>query len=219
MHRMLAYQKRLLLATLAATSMIAGNAIAAGAKDHVNSKHWTNKYDHHFQKYSKRYFGPNFDWKWFKAQAIAESGLNPKATSHVGAKGLMQIMPATYAEIRKANPYFSHINDPRWNVAAGIYYNRYLYTAWPEIPDSDRLLFTFGSYNAGLGGMIRAYKRSGRRARKWTQIAPYAPNETKKYVQRIRELRNREATIQSVPRRFRLKMLRETPLGGVNQSS
>ena len=30
------------------------------------------KYDQYFSKYSKRYFGPGFDWHLFKAQAIAE---------------------------------------------------------------------------------------------------------------------------------------------------
>ena len=121
----------------------------------------------------------------------------------------MQILPSTYAEIRRANPYFSHINDPRWNIAAGIYYNRYLYKSWPEIPDSDRLFFTFGSYNAGLGGMIKAYKRGGKRARNWGQVAPYAPTETKNYVQRIRKLKDHEAAIQAAPKRLRLKMLKQ----------
>ena len=42
----------------------------------VDSDKWTDEYDRHFRKYSKRYFGPLFDWHWFKAQAIAESNLN-----------------------------------------------------------------------------------------------------------------------------------------------
>jgi len=29
------------------------------------------QYDRYFSKYSKRNFGPNFDWRYFKAQAIA----------------------------------------------------------------------------------------------------------------------------------------------------
>ena len=41
----------------------------------------TNQYDDTFKKYSKRYFGAAFDWTHFKAQAMAESGLNPDATS------------------------------------------------------------------------------------------------------------------------------------------
>ena len=58
--------------------------------DHpVHSGKWTDQYDRHFKKYSKRYFGPLFDWHWFKAQAIAESALSHDAESHVGARGLM----------------------------------------------------------------------------------------------------------------------------------
>ncbi len=181
--------------------------LAASDKDSVASSYWTTDYDEHFQKYTKRYFGPNFDWEWFKAQAIAESGLNPLAKSSTGAKGLMQILPSTYAEIRRSNPYFSNINDPRWNIAAGIYYDRTLYGAWPEIPESDRLFFAFGSYNAGLGGMLGAYRRSGNRARSWSQVEAFAPKETRNYVQRIRHLKNREEALQKAPARLRLEML------------
>jgi soluble lytic murein transglycosylase-like protein len=88
-------------------------------------------YDQYFRKYSKHYFGAGFDWRWFKAQAIAESGLDEKAVSRVSAKGLMQIMPATFADMQKRNPDFSDILDRRWNIAAGISYDRsYGENAW-----------------------------------------------------------------------------------------
>ena len=59
----------------------------------VTDRHWTRKYDPYFRKYSKRFFGPAFDWHWFKAQGIAESGLQKDAKSWVNAKGIMQLMP------------------------------------------------------------------------------------------------------------------------------
>ena len=62
------------------------------------------KYDRHFSKYSKRYFGAGFDWRYFKAQAIAESGLQADARSRVGAIGIMQVMPRTFEDIRQQNP-------------------------------------------------------------------------------------------------------------------
>ena len=62
------------------------------------------KYDKYFSKYSKRYFGPAFDWHYFKAQAIAESRLKATAKSKVGALGVMQIMPKTFEEIARKNP-------------------------------------------------------------------------------------------------------------------
>ncbi len=61
------------------------------------------KYDKYFSKYSKRYFGPGFNWHYFKAQAVAESRLQADARSRVGALGVMQIMPKTFAEITKKN--------------------------------------------------------------------------------------------------------------------
>ncbi len=156
----------------------------------VTSKHWPDQYDVYFKKYTKRYFGPHFDWEWFKAQGIAESALNPKARSHVGAKGLMQIMPATYAEIRRANPHFLDIEAPRWNIAAGIYYNRGLYRDWEGMPDEDRLMMAFASYNAGLGGMRRAARRSPiQPVRRWVHVEKYAPKETRGYVKRIKALK------------------------------
>lgn len=54
--------------------------------------------------------------------AIQESGLNPKATSYVGAQGVMQIMPATWEGIRKAHPEL-RLTDPfdaQQNVKAGL---------------------------------------------------------------------------------------------------
>ncbi len=156
----------------------------------VHSERWTDEYDVYFKKYTKRYFGPHFDWEWFKAQAIAESALNPRARSAVGAKGIMQIMPATYAEIRRANPHFMDINEPRWNIAAGIYYNRGLYREWEGMPDEDRLMMAFASYNAGLGGMRRASRRApDKPVRRWVQVEDYAPRETRLYVKRIKSLK------------------------------
>ena len=33
----------------------------------------TERYDDSFRKYSKRYFGPGFDWRLFKAQEMAKA--------------------------------------------------------------------------------------------------------------------------------------------------
>jgi len=84
----------------------------------ASSSAWAQKgvpstYDEIFRKYSKQYFGVGFDWKVFKAQAMTESNLNPEAKSWVGAKGLMQLMPATYQEIQSKNPEMGEMNDPR----------------------------------------------------------------------------------------------------------
>ena len=154
----------------------------------VHSDKWTDEYDRHFRKYSKRYFGPLFDWHWFKAQAIAESNLNADAVSHVGAIGLMQIMPDTFKEINDQNPHFAEVNKPRWNIAAGIYYDRLLYRKFPTTPEQDRLYLALASYNAGYGRILNASKKLKTDSPLWPQVKPYMPGETRAYVDRIKQL-------------------------------
>lgn len=162
----------------------------------VTSKHWTNRYDCYFKKYTKRFFGIGFDWKWFKAQAIAESNLNNNVRSWVNAKGIMQIMPQTFHEIKSKNPYIGDIDDPRWNIAAGIYYDQQLYQKWKaERPFKDRICFTFGSYNAGFGNIVKAQKECKKKRLNenlWRNIRIIAPGvrswrhqETLTYVDKI----------------------------------
>lgn len=154
----------------------------------VESDRWTDRYDDYFRKYAKRYFGPFFDWKWFKAQAIAESGLSSTVTSEAGAVGLMQILPSTYKEIQEDNPHFKDIDSPRWNIAAGIYYDRLLYRKWRSPPDNERIYFAFASYNAGYRRILRAYVRSAEGQREWDKLRQHVPGETRNYVKRIRNL-------------------------------
>jgi len=162
----------------------------------VTSRKWTSKYDQYFKKYTKRYFGAGFEWKWFKAQAIAESNLKANATSWVNAKGIMQIMPKTFHEIKKKNPSFVDINEPRWNIAAGIYYDRKLYKKWrADRPFKDKISFTFASYNAGFQNIVKAQKtakKNGLNENLWRNIKSVAPKvhgwrhkETVRYVDKI----------------------------------
>lgn len=118
------------------------------------------KFDKYFSKYTKRFFGPNFDWRLFKAQAVAESRLKTAAKSHVGAVGVMQIMPRTFKEIQHKNPTIKgNRKQPRWNIAAGIYYDRMLWKTFKaERPVQDRINFMFGAYNAGKGNIFKAQK-------------------------------------------------------------
>jgi len=164
------------------------NAAIQLFKHKVDSKQWTDKYDRHFKKYSKRYFGPLFDWHWFKAQAIAESGLNNKAKSHMGAVGLMQILPSTFGEITKQNPYFDKVDAPRWNIAAGIFYDKTIYRKLKKNRSQDKLYKTFASYNAGYGRILNAEKRLKGKAQGWKEVEPFLPKETRGYVHRIRGL-------------------------------
>jgi membrane-bound lytic murein transglycosylase F len=183
--------QNIIIALLAAFFGLMG-CIEASAQSKV-----PERYDTIFRKYTKRYFGPGFDWRLFKAQSMTESNLNPDATSQVGARGLMQLMPSTYGEIRSRNPEIGEINDPQWNIAAGIYYNRQLWRQWAEgAAGTDRKEFMFGSYNAGRGTILRAQKVAAGKSldeRVWQSIQNVAPDvpgwrheETISYVQRVR---------------------------------
>ena len=159
------------------------------------------KYDSYFSKYSKRYFGVGFDWRYFKAQAIAESNLRPDALSPAGASGLMQIMPDTFEEIRRRHAAIAGtVDQPRWNVAAGIWYNRQNFTMWrADRPFVERLKFMFGSYNAGRGNILRAQRvalQDGLNGTLWSSIEVCLPEvtgrhstETLTYVSRVFDIR------------------------------
>ena len=119
----------------------------------------TERFDPIFKKYTKRYFGVGTDWRWFKAQGMAESDLTPTARSRVGARGIMQLMPSTYGQIQTALPQFGAIDNPEWNIAAGILHDRDLWTLWKkELDEPERWRFVFAGYNAGEGTIMRARK-------------------------------------------------------------
>ena len=182
-------------ATPAAPALSALSALDRTAA-HRNARHDNTRYDAYFRKYAKRYFGIGFDWKYFKAQGMAESELSATARSNVGARGVMQLMPSTVQDIPTHRPEFQSIDDPEWNIAAGIMHDRYLWKLWEPVgPDSDRTKFMFGSYNAGEGTIARA--TAAARAKqldelRWPNIelvAPQVPRwryrETLGYVRKI----------------------------------
>ena len=117
------------------------------------------------------------------------------ATSWVGARGIMQLMPSTYHEIASHRPEFGPIDQPEWNIAAGIMHDRYLWDLWRKnIDEDDRHHFMFASYNAGEGTINRALaaalKKGG--GPEWSSVERIAPSvqrwrytETLGYVRRI----------------------------------
>ena len=111
-----------------------------------------------------------------KYLAVVESGLNPQAKSHAGARGLWQFMYATakYQGLR-IDSYIDERRDPlRSTEAACLYLNRLyeLYDDW---------FLALAAYNAGPGNVNRAIRRSGGEKDFW-QIRFYLPRETRNYV-------------------------------------
>ncbi|HEU0290365.1 MAG TPA: transglycosylase SLT domain-containing protein, partial [Burkholderiales bacterium] len=103
-----------------------------------------------FEKYGARY---NFDPLMLVAQGYQESKLRQEARSHVGAVGVMQIMPATGKELGVGD---IHQLEP--NIHGGAkYMNRLMTRYFPDakFSDQDRALFAFASYNAGPGNISK----------------------------------------------------------------
>lgn len=178
--------------------VLAGVMLSFGVTPAVAGGKYRADYDEHFRKYTKRYFGVNKDWRWFKAQAIAESNLDSNARSWVAAKGVMQIMPDTFAELQKKNPEFVNIEDPRWNIAAGICYDASLWRRYDLLADeAQRRYFMFGAYNAGPATITRARQvaaKAGHDIDQWSSLVTVAPQvpswrhkETLGYVNRIQQ--------------------------------
>ena len=94
----------------------------------------------------------------------AESNFNPRAISRRGARGLMQLLPATGTRFGVKD-----IFDPAQNIDAGTQYLRDLMARY-----QGDLVLTLAAYNAGPG----AVQRYGR-------VPPY--NETISYVRAIRK--------------------------------
>jgi membrane-bound lytic murein transglycosylase MltF len=97
-----------------------------------------------FRKYGSRY---DIDWMLMAAQGYQESRLNQSARSHVGAIGVMQVMPDTGKALNVGD---IHLLEP--NIHAGVRFIRSLidrYYANEPMDDVNKVLFAFASYNAG----------------------------------------------------------------------
>jgi membrane-bound lytic murein transglycosylase D len=125
-----------------------------------------------FEKYFKEYQIPDE----IKYLAIVESGLNPKATSRVGAVGLWQFMPAT-ARMYGLNIDW-HIDermDPEKSTIAACKYMRSLYDYFKDWE------LVMAAYNTGPGNVRKAIRKSGYKKTFW-EIYRYLPRETRSYV-------------------------------------
>jgi membrane-bound lytic murein transglycosylase MltF len=106
-----------------------------------------------FRKYSEKY---NVDFLLMAAQGYQESRLDQNVKSHVGAVGVMQIMPSTGKELKVGD-----ITKLEPNIHGGVKYMRFMidqYYAKEPMDDLNKALFTFASYNAGPG-RIRQLRR------------------------------------------------------------
>ncbi len=117
-------------------------------------------YDAIIDQVSEKY---NVDSTLVKAVIKAESNFNHKAVSPVGARGLMQLMPATAASLQVADSF-----HPESNIDGGVRYLHYLSGLF-----KGNLPLVLAAYNAGENAVMRYNNR----------IPPH--KETQTYVKRV----------------------------------
>lgn len=107
---------------------------------------------------------------------VVESGLNPTARSHAGARGLWQFMYATakYQGLR-IDSYIDERRDPYRSSEAACVFLSKLYKTYGD------WYLALAAYNAGPGNVNRAIRRSGGKRNFW-EIRFYLPRETRNYV-------------------------------------
>lgn len=141
-----------------------------------------------FEKYGQQY---GFDPLMLAAQGYQESTLDQKAKSPVGAIGVMQLMPATGAEMKVGDVAVTEAN-----IHAGTKYMDILMTKYfpgAHFSESARPLFAFAAYNCGPGNMARMRKEAVKRGLdpdKWFDnvevvVAEKIGVETTTYVRNI----------------------------------
>lgn len=109
---------------------------------------------------------------WIAAVIDVESAGDRQAVSRAGAMGLMQIMPATWAELRDRYGLGHDPFHPRDNILAGAAYLR-------ELHDRYGAAGFLAAYNAGPGRYERSFTTGGP-----------LPAETRAYVARLAPMLN-----------------------------
>lgn len=149
-------------------------------KDFVRSRYMKGllKYKPIIKKYSKRY---GFDWRLIVAQIMQESKFREKAQSHVGARGLMQIMPKTAQELSKELDIQYILKNPRENIAAGIYHMKKQFNYFPGADYANRTKLSLASYNCGVGRVFDAQDMA-----KYFRKSPNNWKNVKNYIGKLK---------------------------------
>lgn len=107
-------------------------------------------YDQLFKKYA-----PEIDWDWrlLASLAYTESNFDTTAVSWAGAKGLMQLMPAT-ARAMGVPP--GKEQNPEESIKAAVKYIAATAQSFADVPKEERTQFVLASYNSGIGHVLDA---------------------------------------------------------------
>ena len=125
-----------------------------------------------------------------------ESGFRPRAKSHSGAMGLMQLMPTTAEWISwQLDEEFApkHLEEPDTNIRYGIWY---LSSLEAEFGGNEVLMLA--AYNAGRGNVEDWMERFGW-GRDFANIAAIPYPETRQYVRRVLKTKRRYEGLYQMP--------------------
>lgn len=157
--------------TIASSGAIAAGQAAPAANGQINDaailslrpRSYASQYDDLIEQSARRH---GVDPLMLHAVIFQESRYKQGAKSHVGARGLMQIMPATGAGLGVRNS--AHLYDPATNIDAGAKLLRQLWTKY-----NGRFDLVLAAYNAGPGAVAK-YGQA---------VPPY--RETRDYVVKV----------------------------------
>ncbi|MCF4008944.1 transglycosylase SLT domain-containing protein [Rheinheimera sp. UJ63] len=123
--------------------------------------------------------GAKVDSGWAMAIARRESSFMADANSPVGARGLMQIMPATANDIAKKRVQIAQLYNPTTNIDYGTDYLNYLMKR-----NDGNLIMATAAYNAGYS-RVRQWipKDHALPVDVWVETIPY--RETREYVKAV----------------------------------
>jgi soluble lytic murein transglycosylase len=141
-------------------------------------------YDPIIEKYALEH---GFEPSLIRSIIAAESGFNPKAVSRKGARGLMQLMPAT-AERHGV----SNIFDPEENIRGGVKHLRWLMDNF-----NNNLDLSLAAYNAGENMVARLG-----RVPEIKETREYVRSVTQRYSKSQSEVQPRESAGYSPPYKF-----------------
>ena len=125
----------------------------------------------------------NIYYPWVLSVARQESAFNPQARSHAGAKGLMQLMPATAKQTARQHRISyrreSELYKPEVNIALGT-----AHLAWLSGRFNNSKIYATAAYNAGSTPVRRWLNDRGHLPLDiWIETIPY--DETRRYVQNV----------------------------------
>ncbi len=131
-----------------------------------------------YQNLAKSY-APNIENKIILSLIRQESAFNERARSAVGARGLMQIMPATGRQFVKSLKAYQ-LYEPELNIKIGTKFLDELLRKY----DGD-LIFTLSAYNAGMGNVSRWQRSIPFTTDELTNVELIPFKETRNYVKLI----------------------------------